>query len=133
MSGRMCTGRSATGVNGFDAKAVHSETTYYQAGSGRRGCYDRHNDKKNNAGGWAGYGLAGFLIAWIVLTIIIFFIFYCGRFTFCCGRDSAGDCTDTVDCGKALLWSIFIALIILIIFWAIFAAIAGTAMNQWKR
>ena len=134
MSGRAAySNRVSTGIGngyGMDATAIHTESTYFNANKGNVG--SGRGQAVGQTGSYSGYGVAAFLIAWIVLTIIIYFIIWAFRFDFCRKRDSHGDSCDDVDCGRTLLWAIFIALIILIIFWVIAAGLGGAGCG-WKQ
>ena len=73
----------------------------------------------------AGYqwGACGFIVWWIILALIIGFILFLFRPTFLLdGRDRDGygrdrdDCAD-VNWGTLVVWSLVVALVIIIIFW----------------
>jgi uncharacterized membrane protein len=93
------------------------------------------------SGGWRSGSMVGMgLVLFIVLVIIVFVIIVATRPRWIlrckekeerCGRESSssegnGEDKNDVDYGKALLWSIVVAIGLIILFWILYALAVGT-------
>lgn len=77
-------------------------------------CGDPCADPCGSWGGW-GNGWAGLFVWFVIIAVIIWFILYSTKPEFVRKKAPDGTVTDEVDNGKALIWSIVIAIVIVVL------------------
>jgi hypothetical protein len=104
----------------------------------------KEGEKRHGGRGFAG-GLIGALILFIFLVLIIFIILVAwgprwllrGRGKGSFGRGSREDCKDKeehcVDYSKAFLWSIVVAIVLIILFLILGGITAGLLKGCWRK
>lgn len=62
----------------------------------------------------------GFYLFWfVVIALILWAVFYFGKFGFVQKTDASGAKTGVADGSKSLLWAVVISLVIVLIIWAV--------------